>query len=505
MNLPASADGTKTHSTPQAVVHQRDEEVSIRRLVVIGYVVLAVALSATIAVGAYSISRVSDGFASIDRAWGHADAVMEMNIAAHKANWALALADQGAYQQARKAQRESLQMFETQLAHVQASGVMSAELSESYSLYKQLQQRVSARLAAVDPAQVFNVREVEMQAELDELMADMESRGDTQMDGATSIVREDVTSLVRGVVIGSAAWIVIWAALGLFIGRRMLGGLGRSIGRIVSATEQLAGAASHQIDNVSAQNDVTTQISTTMQQLQGSCDDMTDKSEMMVQISRAAEEECRKGHTYLSNSQQGMGEIKQEVERITDHMRTLEEKSHQISGVLEIINDMASQTNLLSINATIEAAGAGEAGRRFAVVAEEIRLLAERAVESTDEIRALIDDIQETARVTFNATADGAQAVDRGLADSNNIANNFNALIALVTQTAEAVQSIESTAREQGMAVTQVTDAITSLSDMSSESERHFGDTLETIQGLSNLSRTLEGMAGRQTSGEDRQ
>jgi methyl-accepting chemotaxis protein len=184
-----------------------------------------------------------------------------------------------------------------------------------------------------------------------------------------------------------------------------------------------------------------------------------------------------------------------EVGRIADHMRTLEEKSRQINSVLEIINEMASQTNLLSINATIEAAGAGEAGRRFAVVAEEIRLLAERAVESTEEIRTLIEDIQETVQVTNNVTAEGERAVDRGLEDVGKIAENFDTLLSLVTQTADAVQLIEAAAGEQGRAVQQVTEAVESLSHISSETERHSGATLETVQNLSRTAGELESMA----------
>jgi methyl-accepting chemotaxis protein len=239
------------------------------------------------------------------------------------------------------------------------------------------------------------------------------------------------------------------------------------------------------------------QISSTMQQLVTSFRDMTDRSHDMVRTSKDAAEECHKGHALLMDSQHGMEQIKREVGRITEHMRTLVEKSQQINGVLEMINELASQTNLLSINATIEAAGAGESGRRFAVVAEEIRLLAERAVEFTEEIRALIEDIQDTAHVTSAATAEGAQSVDRGLGKTSKIADNFDTLITLVTRTADAVQAIETTTREQVYSVEQVTEAVESLSQIATESEDQAGATLDAVEHLREVARDLQQIAGR--------
>ena len=95
-------------------------------------------------------------------------------------------------------------------------------------------------------------------------------------------------------------------------------------------------------------------------------------------------------------------------------MLDLGKKSQQIGGILEIINELAEQTNILSINATIEAAGAGESGKRFAVVADEIRKLADRVGGSTKEIRGLIDQIRAAVNAAVMATEGGSKAVDAG-------------------------------------------------------------------------------------------
>ena len=109
-----------------------------------------------------------------------------------------------------------------------------------------------------------------------------------------------------------------------------------------------------------------------------------------------------------------MSGIKRQVDLIVTHMLDLGKKSQQIGGILEIINELAEQTNILAINATIESAGAGDAGKRFSVVADEIRKLADRVGGSTKEIRALIEEIRAAVNTTVMATESGTKAVDLG-------------------------------------------------------------------------------------------
>ena len=108
-----------------------------------------------------------------------------------------------------------------------------------------------------------------------------------------------------------------------------------------------------------------------------------------------------------------------------NHMLELGRKSQQIGGILEIINELAEQTNILAINATIEAAGAGEAGRRFAVVAEEIRKLADRVAGSTKDIRTLIDEVRSAANTTVMATEGGSKSVEAGARQFTEVAAAF--------------------------------------------------------------------------------
>src|SRR6185369_13795797 len=109
---------------------------------------------------------------------------------------------------------------------------------------------------------------------------------------------------------------------------------------------------------------------------------------------------ARSGHGTVDMTHESISGIRRQVDQVVNHMLELGKKSQEIGSVLDIVSELAEQTNILAINATIEASGAGESGRRFAVVADEIRKLADRVAHATKEIRALIEDVRGAVNTT---------------------------------------------------------------------------------------------------------
>ena len=172
-------------------------------------------------------------------------------------------------------------------------------------------------------------------------------------------------------------------------------------------------------------------------------------------------------------------------------MLELGKKSQQIGSVLDIVSELAEQTNILAINATIEAAGAGESGRRFGVVADEIRKLADRVGGSTKEIRGLIDDVRAAVNTTVMTTETGSKAVEAGSDQFGQVASAFKQISSQVSTTTEAAKEIELSTKQQATAVEQVNLAITNVAQASKESEVSTGQTLRTASELASLSRDL--------------
>ena len=187
-------------------------------------------------------------------------------------------------------------------------------------------------------------------------------------------------------------------------------------------------------------------------------------------------------------TQESISSIRRQVDQIVSHMLELGKKSQEIGAVLDIVSELAEQTNILAINATIEAAGAGEAGKRFAVVAEEIRNLADRVGGSTKEIRSLIEDVRSAVNTTVMATETGSKAVDAGSRQFGDLASSFKQIANLVATTTEAAREIELSTKQQSTAVEQVNVAVANVTQASMETETSAGQTLQTVSLMATLS-----------------
>ncbi|HET9597418.1 MAG TPA: methyl-accepting chemotaxis protein, partial [Anaeromyxobacteraceae bacterium] len=200
---------------------------------------------------------------------------------------------------------------------------------------------------------------------------------------------------------------------------------------------------------------------------------------------------ARDGDQTVQRSQESSGASRRQVETIVGHMLELGRKSQQIGGILQVIDELAEQTNILAINASIEAAGAGEAGRRFAVVADEIRKLADRVGGSTKDIRTLVDDVRAAVNTTVMATEAGAKAVEAGARLSADVAATFDRIARLVATTTDAAREIELSTKQQATAVEQVNVAIGNVAQATREAETSSGQTLQTASELASMSRDL--------------
>jgi methyl-accepting chemotaxis protein len=211
-------------------------------------------------------------------------------------------------------------------------------------------------------------------------------------------------------------------------------------------------------------------------------------------VARVAEDTvgaARSGEQLVGRAHDSIGAIKRQVDVIVAHMLDLGKKSQQIGGILELVGELAEQTNILAINATIEAAGAGEAGKRFGVVADEIRKLADRVGGSTKDIRGLIDDMRAAVNATIMATEGGTKTVDAGARQFADVTTALGQIARMIATTTEAAKEIELSTKQQSTAVEQVNVAIANVTKSSRESETSSGQTLQTATALSGLSREL--------------
>jgi len=267
--------------------------------------------------------------------------------------------------------------------------------------------------------------------------------------------------------------------------------IGSAVQHVQSSSAELQAAANQQVAGATEQATAMTEISTTISELLATSRQIAESSQRVARISTEAASAARTGDDTMQKTEDAVGGIKKQVDVIVEHTLDLGKKSQQIGGILAIIDELSEQTNILSINASIEAAGAGEMGHRFGVVAEEIRKLADRVGGATKEIRALVDDMRAAVNTTVMATESGAKAVDTGRRHFSEVATSFRHITGLVGTTSEVAREIELSTKQQVTAVEQVTLAVNNVSQSAKETAASSTQTLQTSSELSNLSRNL--------------
>jgi methyl-accepting chemotaxis protein len=304
-------------------------------------------------------------------------------------------------------------------------------------------------------------------------------------------VRSAATSAITTVILGTVLGVVFVAIAGFLIVSSLNRQIGSAVGDMESSSTELQAAAQQQATGAKEQATAMSEIATTISELLATSRQISDSARQVAEIADKTAVSTRLGDATVQKARDSVGGIQRQVDLIVTHMLDLGKKSQQIGSVLDLINELAEQTNILAINATIEAAGAGDSGRRFAVVADEIRKLADRVAGSTKEIRLLIDEVRSAVNTTVMVTEAGSKAVDTGFQQVGDATASFTSIAGLVETTTAAAQEIGLSTKQQTSAIEQVNLAIANVSQTARESETSTTQTLQTASQLSGLSRDL--------------
>lgn len=300
------------------------------------------------------------------------------------------------------------------------------------------------------------------------------------------------TSMVVAAVVSLAVVAVLFASItAFFLSRTLTRQVGSAVQHVQSSSAELQTASTQQASGAREAATAMNEVTTTMSELLVTSRQIAESAQQVVHIAEDTVRAASAGDVTVAKTQETITLIRQQVDVIVGHMLDLGRKSQQIGGILDVINELAEQTNILSINATIEAAGAGEAGKRFAVVGDEIRKLADRVSNSTKEIRGLIEEIRGAVNTTVLATEGGSKAVDAGLHHFEELASGFKQIAGLVATTTQAAREIELSTKQQMTAVEQVNAAISGAAQATRETETSSGQTMLTATQLANLSHEL--------------
>ena len=319
--------------------------------------------------------------------------------------------------------------------------------------------------------------------------ADQEAQSLLERRSEEARASSDMTMSV--ILWGGLIGTILVAAIGLFISRSLSDQIGSAVGQVQSSSSELQATANQQASAAKEQATAMAEISTTISELLATSRQIAESAQRVAHNAERTANSARSGHGTVDQTHESITGIRRQVDQIVSHMLELNKKSQEIGAVLDIVSELAEQTNILAINATIEAAGAGETGKRFAIVAEEIRKLADRVGGSTKEVRTLIEDVRSAVNTTVMATETGSKAVDAGTRQFGDVASTFKQIADLVATTTDAAREIELSTKQQATAVEQVNSAIANVTQTSVETEASAGQTLQTVSQMATLSKNL--------------
>ncbi|MQA54930.1 HAMP domain-containing protein [Pseudomonas sp. MC042] len=279
--------------------------------------------------------------------------------------------------------------------------------------------------------------------------------------------------------------------------RELIGGIRDGVTQIASAAEQLSAVTEQTSAGVNSQKVETDQVATAMHEMTATVQEVARNAESASQAAAAADGEGREGDKVVAQAIEQIERLASEVVRSTEAMTVLQQESDKIGSVMDVIKTVAEQTNLLALNAAIEAARAGEAGRGFAVVADEVRGLAQRTQKSTEEIEELVAGLQngtqQVAAVMHNS---------RVLTDNSvELTRKAGASLGTITRTVSSIQSmnqqIAAAAEEQSAVAEQISRNIINVRDVSEQTAAASEQTAASSVELARLGGQLQMMVSR--------
>ena len=276
--------------------------------------------------------------------------------------------------------------------------------------------------------------------------------------------------------------------------RDLISGIRDGVTQIASAAEELSAVTEQTSAGVNSQKVETDQVATAMHEMTATVQEVARNAEQASQAVAAADGEAREGDKVVAEAIDQIERLASEVVRSTEAMGVLQQESDKIGSVMDVIKAVAEQTNLLALNAAIEAARAGEAGRGFAVVADEVRGLAQRTQKSTEEIESLVAGLQ-------NGTQQVAMVMNnsRVLTDSSvALTRKAGASLENITRTVSNIQSmnqqIAAAAEQQSAVAEEISRSIINVRDVSEQTAAASDETAASSVELARLGNQLQAM-----------
>ena len=261
--------------------------------------------------------------------------------------------------------------------------------------------------------------------------------------------------------------------------------------RVSSAAQETQATAKHLADAANQQAEQITSASAKINEMAVSIDQVSRNSADSAEVAQRSVQIASNGAQIVRQTISGMDSIREQIQETSKRIKRLGESSQEIGSIVELINDIAEQTNILALNAAIQAASAGEAGRGFAVVADEVQRLAERASGATKRIETLVQTIQSDTNEAVSSMEQTTTEVVNGARLAEDAGTALGEIETVSNNLAGLIQGISTAAKQQSAAATNITSTMHVIQEITAQTSVGASQTAESIGNLAQLAQDL--------------
>ncbi len=261
--------------------------------------------------------------------------------------------------------------------------------------------------------------------------------------------------------------------------------------QVSSASQETQATAMHLAEASDHQAQQITGASTAINEMAVSIEEVSKNAAESAEVARRSVDTARKGSTTVQDNIRGMDTIREQIQETSKRIKRLGESSQEIGDIVELINDIADQTNILALNAAIQAAMAGEQGRGFAVVADEVQRLAERSSNATKQIEALVKTIQTDTNEAVISMEQSTANVVSGAKLAEDAGQALEEIDKVSGQLADLINNISGTAHQQSTAATNISETMNVIQEITTQTSAGTNETATSIGNLAELANEL--------------
>ena len=277
----------------------------------------------------------------------------------------------------------------------------------------------------------------------------------------------------------------------LAILRELIGQMQEATDNISKANSNISAATAEQAATVTEQAASVAETTAAVEEVRQTAEQSVERAQLVSQMASNTLKLTENGLDAMKRTEDGMLGLKDQVRHIADTILNLSEQTLQIGEIIATVNDIADQSNLLALNAAMEAARAGEAGRGFAVVAGEVRNLAEQSRQATAQVSSILNEIQKAANTAVMVTEKGTKSAESGVELAQSTGNSIRVIREHTQQVVAAAEQIAASARQQSTGMDQITRAMENINQGAIQTQKGMHQVDQAAQNLNDLAMQL--------------